>query len=83
LGNGRILYLGWYPNESQAEALLMQLSSQADILPLAKISEGLIASQRGPYRILLNFTEEPLEAIVQDRNVLVKPRDVEILRTNG
>jgi len=80
---GRALYLGWYPNDSQAEALLAHLSSQAGVFSLAAVPEGLIVSQRGPHLILLNFTEEPLKATVQGQTVLVGPRDVEVVKTYG
>lgn len=79
---GRALYLGWYPNESQAKALLAHLAAQAGVLPLASVPDGLIASRRGPHLILLNFTEEPLEATVQGQTVLVGPRDVEVVKTH-
>jgi beta-galactosidase len=81
VGAGRALYLGWYPNDQQAETLLTYLVSQAGILPLAVVPEGLIVSRRGPHLILLNFTEEPLLATVQGRTVLVRPRDVEVVKT--
>jgi beta-galactosidase len=80
---GRALYLGWYPNGPQAEALLAHLASQAGVLPLADVPDGLIASQRGPHLILLNFTEEPLTATVQGRTVSIGPRDVEVVKTHG
>ena len=80
---GRALYLGWYPNDSQAEALLSHLASQAGILSLDTVPDGMIASRRGPHLILLNFTEEPLMATVRGQTVLVGPRDVEVVRING
>jgi beta-galactosidase len=80
---GRALYLGWYPTGPQAEALLAYLAAQAGVLPLAAVPDGLIASQRGPHLILLNFTDEPLTATVQGQTVLVGPRDVEVVRTRG
>lgn len=83
VGAGRALYLGWYPNGPQAEALLAYLASQAGVLSLAAVPDGLIASRRGPHLILLNFTEEPLTATVQGRAVLVGPRDVEVVRTHA
>lgn len=83
VGDGEVHYLGWYPNEQQAEALMTHLASKAGVLPIARVSEGLIASQRGTYTILLNFTDEPLEAEVQGRIVSVGARDVEVVKTNG
>ena len=79
---GRALYLGWYPDDSQAEALLAYLASQSGITTGAAVPEGLIISRRGPYLILLNFTEEPLTATVQDLTVLVPPRDVKVIKRN-
>jgi beta-galactosidase len=83
VGAGQVLYLGWYPNELQAEILMGYLASKADIRPIATVPEGLIASRHGPYLILLNFTDGPLAATVQERAVVVGPRDVEVVRTDG
>jgi beta-galactosidase len=80
---GRALYLGWYPSDSQAEALLAHLATQAGVRSQASVPEGLIVARRGPYLILLNFTEEPLAATVYGQTVLVKSRDVEVIRTQG
>ncbi len=81
IGSGRALYLGWYPNDSQAETLLDHLASQAGVLPLAVVPDGLIVYRRGPYLILLNFTEELLTATFQEKTLSVGPRDVEVIRT--
>jgi beta-galactosidase len=83
VGAGRALYLGWYPNGPQAEALLAHLASQAGVHSLAGVPEGLIASRRGPHLILLNFTDEPLTAAVQGETVSVGSRDVKVIRTDG
>ena len=83
VGTGRALYLGWYPTDTQAEPLLAHLASQVGIPSLAAVSEGLIVSRRGPYLILLNFTDEPQMATVQGRSVLVGSRDVKVLRADG
>ncbi len=79
LGSGRALYLGWFPNDSQAEALLAHLASQAGVLPLAVVPDGLIVYRRGPYLILLNFTEQQLTASVQGNTISVGPRDVKVI----
>ncbi len=79
VGVGRALHLGWYPNDSQAEALLAYLAAQAEIARQAEIPLGLIAARRGPHLILLNFTDEPLSANVRGQPVAVSPRDVRVL----
>jgi beta-galactosidase len=83
VGAGRALYLGWYPNDLQAEALMDYLAAQAGIHSLAALPDGLITSRRGPFLVLLNFTEETLEATVQGRTVMVKPRDIEVVKIQG
>lgn len=80
---GRVLYLGWHPNGPQAETLLTHLVAQAGILPLATVPDGLVVSRRGPHIILLNFTEEPLDATVQGQTVEVGSRDVKVVTING
>ena len=82
VGAGKAFYLGWYPNDVQAEALMAHLASQANIIPLAELPEGLIVSQRGNHLILLNFTDEPLMATAQGQTILVGPRDVEVVKTH-
>lgn len=83
VGAGSALYLGWVPSEGQAEALMSHLASKARVLPIARVSEGLVAAQRGPYLILLNFTDEPLEAAAGEQRIIVGPRNVEVVRTQG
>lgn len=73
---GRAFYLGWYPDDAQAEALLAHLASQAGLQSLAALPEGLVAFKRGTHLILLNFTDTPLQATAQGRSILVGPRDV-------
>lgn len=82
VGSGQALYLGWYPTDQQAEALVAYLATEAGIAPIAEVPDGLVASQHGPYVILLNFTDEPLAATVREQAVVVGPRDVKILRTD-
>jgi len=73
---GRAFYLGWYPDDAQAEALLAHLASQAGLQSLAALPDGLVAFKRGAHLILLNFTDTPLQATAQGRSILVGPRDV-------
>ena len=76
VGNGRCLYLGFYPTPAQAKALLKHLTGQLDINSIAKLPHGMLAAKRGPYTILMNFTDEMLEAVVEETAVTVPPRDV-------
>lgn len=78
VGAGRVLYLGWYPTEPQAAALLAYLVDRAGVDSHASVPNGLIISQRGPYRILLNFTDAPLTATLGGQPVVIPPRDVEV-----
>ncbi len=79
VGRGRALYLAWYPTGAQAGALLAHLCAAAGIAPLAGLPEGVIAARRGEQLILLNFTDETRQAIVQGRPVAVGARDVRIV----
>jgi len=81
IGAGRALYLGWHPDDSQADALLAYLAAQQAISSYATLPDGLIACQRGHTIILLNFTGEPLTASVQGDSVRVHPREVEVVET--
>jgi beta-galactosidase len=81
VGTGRALYLGWFPDDPQAEALIAYLAGRAGVNSIAELPDGMIASRRGPYLILLNFTERMLMATVQGRDVMVGPRDVEVIKS--
>jgi beta-galactosidase len=83
VGAGRALYLGWYPNGSQSKSLMAHMASQADVAPLASLPEGLIASPRGTYLILLNFTDEPQSTTLPGGTITVGPRDIEVVINSG
>ncbi|HWQ84072.1 MAG TPA: beta-galactosidase [Anaerolineales bacterium] len=80
VGSGRVNYLGWYPTDRQAEILMLYLASTAGITPTATLPEGVVASQHGPYVVLLNFTDEPQITAVRDQDYTVGPRDVMVVR---
>ncbi len=76
---GRALYLAWYPTGTQTRALLTYLCAAAGIMPLAELPQGVIAARRGEYLILLNFTDQSQQAIVQGKPVAVSARDIRIV----
>ncbi|MCP5095216.1 MAG: beta-galactosidase, partial [Chloroflexi bacterium] len=82
VGNGRCLYLGFYPTEAQATALLTHLTTQLGIESYADLPPGMVSAKRGAYTILLNFTDEELEATVGETAVSVPPRDVYVALSN-
>lgn len=79
VGQGRALYLGWYPTHMQAGALLRYLLPQLGIAHLEGLPAGLIAIPRGPYTVLLNFTDQPLIAQIGAQPVTVAARDVRVV----
>ena len=79
VGNGRCLYQGFYPTPEQAEALLTHLTGQLGIESIAKLPHGMLAYKRGPYTVVMNFTDETLEAVVGETAVSVPPRDVLVI----
>jgi beta-galactosidase len=83
IGAGRALYLGWHPNDAQAEGLLAHLASQSGIQSLSALPEGLVGFKRGAYLILLNFTDAPLMATAQGQSITVEPRGVQVVIING
>ncbi len=81
VGRGRALYLGWYPTEAQAAAIMAHLAAQAGVARLADdLPAGVIAARRGPAIVLLNFTDEPQTVRAGGVAVAVGPRDVRVLR---
>jgi beta-galactosidase len=83
VGAGHAYYLGWYPNDIQAERLLAYLTTQAGVSQIANLPDGLIAIQRGANLILLNFTDGPLMATTSGGTISVGPRDVEVVNLQG
>ncbi len=64
IGDGRVTTLGWYPTPIQASRLLHHLLAEAAIVQGPVLPPGVLALRRGPYRILLNFTEEDVSVPV-------------------
>jgi beta-galactosidase len=79
VGNGRCLYLGFYPTGDQAGALLTHLAGQLGIERIAHLPPGLLAARRGAYTILLNFSDGPLSAEVGEQVVAVNGREVAVV----
>jgi len=79
LGEGRALYLGFYPTSAQAESLLAEVAQAQHISRLAIMPEGLIACKRGGHTVLLNFTDSSLAGIVNDEVLNVGARDVRVV----
>jgi len=80
VGNGRVLYLGFYPTEEQAQALLIHLAGQLGLEWLPDLPPGLVAARRGPFTILLNFTERPIAYVLNGQALVVGGRDETINR---
>jgi beta-galactosidase len=76
VGQGRVFYLGFYPNQEQMLDLLNYLARQLNIQSIADLPPGMIAYARGPYTILMNFTDQPLVATVAGKEFSVSGRDV-------
>lgn len=81
IGNGRALYVGWYPTLAQAEALLRRILTLQEVPFDESLPPGLVVSRRGPYTILLNFTDQPLTATVAGEHHIIAGRDVVVRRT--
>jgi beta-galactosidase len=79
-GAGQALYLGWYPTEAQAMAIMDHLAGEAGVARLAAdLPPGVMAARRGPYTLLLNFTDETQTVRAAAGAVEVGPRDVRVV----
>ncbi|MGC9356562.1 MAG: beta-galactosidase [Anaerolineae bacterium] len=76
VGEGRVLYLGWYPTLAQARAILTYATEDAGIERLADLPEGLVVCRRGDHIALLNFTDEALTATRDGEEFTVAPCNV-------
>lgn len=78
VGDGHVMYLGWYPTVEQARAVLAHMAGRAGIERIGDIPDGMIAIWRGEKTALFNFTEDELEVTVQGQRRRVPARDVVI-----
>jgi beta-galactosidase len=79
LGEGRVVYLGWYPSLAQAKGLAARLAEQARVARLAELPQGILGIRRGPHTMLFNFTEQEAEAQMEGKPVRIPPRDLLIV----
>lgn len=80
-GIGRAFYLGFYPTQAQAVALMVHLANISGVNRLLDhdAPPGLIVTRRGPYTLLLNFTDDVFTISIGGQSVNVKPRDVTVI----
>ena len=64
IGQGRVMYVGWLPNQKQADMLVGMLVPEAGIEPVGMLPHGVIAGKRvrdgEMFIFLLNFTDEEM-----------------------
>lgn len=62
IGEGRVTYVGWWPDQSQADALVGMLLPEAQIESPGNLPHGIIVGRRvsegETYFILMNFADE-------------------------
>jgi beta-galactosidase GanA len=80
LERGRALYVGWYPSQAQAETILRRVLPMQGLPLERELPPGLVLCRRGPYTILLNFTDRALTASVAGEHVEIAGRDVVVLQ---
>jgi beta-galactosidase len=78
VGDGRVLYMGWFPALEQAQALLAYLAGRAGVERIGDIPDGMVVIRRGEKIALFNFSEEELSPEIQEHALRVAPRDVVI-----
>ena len=82
VGQGRVLYLGWYPRTEQAQAIIRRLTEPLGIVRSAVLPNGMIAVPRGDHTVLLNFTDRLQTCHVDGVSVAVPGRDVRVVTRN-
>lgn len=78
---GNAYYLAFYPTPNQAQALLRYLAEQIGLTRIANLPAGLLAVRRGPYLILLNFTDTPLASPFPNHPQTIPPRNIAIINS--
>lgn len=76
---GNAYYLAFYPTPNQAQALLRYVAEQIGLTRIANLPAGLLAVRRGPYLILLNFTDTPLPSPFPNHTQTIPPRNIAII----
>ncbi|MFO7661395.1 MAG: beta-galactosidase [Chloroflexota bacterium] len=79
LGAGRVTTVGWYPTPEQAGALLDHLLAQCAMTPATVPPPGCLVLRRGPYTILLNFSEQAHAVEIKDTSIDLPPREVWVI----
>lgn len=61
VGDGRVFYVGWMPNQAQADSLIGMLLPEAQVEPVGMLPQGVIAGRRKrgdeTFLFLMNFTD--------------------------
>lgn len=78
-GEGRTVYVGWYPTHEQARALLLYLAKRLGLEHNPDIPEGVIAIRRGSQQVLLNFTPTALTVRSGKRSVTIGSRNLALV----
>lgn len=60
-GNGLVFYVGWMPDQPQADALVGMLTAKAGVQPVGMLPPGVVAGRRvrenESFLVLMNFTD--------------------------
>lgn len=83
VGMGRVMYVGWLPNEAQADSLIGMMLPQAQIEPIGILPHGVIAGRRvgegETYFVLMNFTDEEKRAWVNGADLFDAANNAPVL----
>ncbi len=82
-GSGQVWYQGWFPTVAQARAVLEHLAAMLNLDMVPGLTPGVVAARRGPFRILLNFTETDQEIVIGGQTARVGPLDLAVLGDAG
>lgn len=79
LGRGSVYTLGWYPDQAQTRSLLRFLGHKTGLSIQANLPDGVLIFRRGRFQLLLNFTDERQDVVVDAQQVSLPARDLLLL----
>ncbi len=76
-GQGKTLYLGWYPTLQQAKQIIAKLWQDLGFgVELLNLPDGVVSSKAGNQRYIFNFCEDAQTVAVHDQVVKIPGRSI-------
>jgi beta-galactosidase len=75
-GNGKVYYIGWYPEQTQAKFIMERICMSAGVPMVKGLPECVLVIPRGEYRVWLNFRSDAICLSVDGIEIEIPGRSV-------